>query len=952
MGQRDEIERLRQAIAAQEALRGIVPDEQIEATLQALRAQLARYQAEVQGSGAVAQGEGSMAVGQGAVGVQGPVRDAVINTGLLFQIYQAPTGRPRLSEDDFRRFLREYLAWVRDYYGRARLYGERRPRPRKRSLGDIFLPVRLQRFQPPSRREVEDMLWQMALSGPDAEHKAYLMALEEKRRTEGAAVEMADLLTLHSRLAVVGGAGSGKSTLLAYLAWALATHELEGRPLPFRLPEGRKTLVPIVVPLRYRQEYLRLYHQVPSRGLSRVREGTLAGFILWWLKRHSRAVPVADEALAEDFFDRLLRGGGCLVMLDGLDEVVQAEERGRVRAEVENLAESQYPGNLFIVTAREAGYRENAVFGEDFLRLDVQDLEDDQIGTLVRQWCQQLYPASEVERETEDILRAIQEINQRYRERGQPPLIRTPLLVTMVISVKWDETELPRERARLYESVIRVMLQAQYLPEDESRKELEVFWGGTWEEQRDWLSYLAWKMHQGGRDGAAIPEARVREILSEQLSSEQLDRFIQAVRRRGGVLEERAELFQFVHLTFQEFLAARYVTKARKPEWLQPHLADPWWREVVLLTYGFAKMDHAPFAQQYLNWLADEQPPNLRLVGTELAGAAVLDIERPDPRIRRHVAMHLAAALTDPDVPARPAVRARAGDTLAALGDPRFDPERGYLPTRRWDPERHAWADEPTLGFVRIPAGPFLMGEGDKQHEVNLPYDYWIARYPVTVAQWRAFAEATGYKNFAPKALRDPDNRPVRWVTWYNAMAYCEWLNEVLKEISRQVSGLSGEAAAFWEAIASGRYRVLLPSEAEWEKTARGVDGRIYPWGDEFDPDKANTAETGLGTTTTVGAFPRGASPYGVLDLSGNVWEWTRSIPKNYSYDPADGREDLQADALRVVRGGSFDFNRRDARAAVRDWLSPHLRDRDFGVRVVVVPEAAVRGQRSAVRSR
>ena len=951
MDLQERIAKLREAIRVQKSLRGILPTEQVEATLRDLEAQLARLEAQLEGSGALAQGDRATAVGERAVHIRGRLTHSLVNTGVLYQIYQMPPGQPRLSEAAFQRFLRDYLIWVRDFYGRARLYGERSPRPRKRSLGDIFLPLTLQRVARPSRGEVEQWLRRLGGDGPRAEYKAYQRALEARR--QGARpIKMADLLTLHPRLAIIGGAGSGKSTLLSYLAWALAVHELEERPLPFRLPQGRKALVPLVIPLRYRQEYLRLYRQTPARGLEKVREGTLAGFIFWWLKRHSGAVPVAEESLAEEFFERLLRGGGCLVMLDGLDEVTNARERGRVRQEVEDLAQNQYPNNIFIVTARAAGYKENAVFDEDFLRLDVQDLDEEQIATLVRRWCEQLYPASQVQDEVNDIMGAIRDLNARYRQRNQPPLIRTPLLVTMVVSVKWDETELPRERARLYESVVRVMLQAQYLPEDESRQALEQMWSGTWEEQRDWLSYLAWEMHRGGRDGAAITEARLREILRRRLPPSRLNAFVEAVYRRGGLLEERAGLFQFAHLTFQEFLAARYVAKARKPQWLAPYLHESWWREVILLTYGFAKVDYAPFAQDFLNWLVAQG-----LHGAELAGAAVLDIERPDPQLRNAQALALAAALSDPSRSASGDVRARAGKTLDALGDPRFGPERFYLPVRRWDPATRQWINEDSWGFVGVPAGPFWMGSDPKtdamtyrdeqpRHKMNLEYDYWIARYPVTVAQWRAFVEATGYGDFSPSALRDPDNHPVRWINWYDALAYARWLDQKLKEVSQRwlVVSATLEERQFWAAVASGRYQITLPSEAEWEKAARGVDGRIYPWGKSFDPERANTREAQVGDITAVGAFPKGASPYGLLDLSGNVWEWTRSLWGPYPYPQEAAarraREDLSApkDVPRVLRGGSFDSNHRNVRGAVRDHESPDSRLRSFGFRVALAP--------------
>lgn len=211
-----------------------------------------------------------------------------------------------------------------------------------------------------------------------------------------------------------------------------------------------------------------------------------------------------------------------------------------------------------------------------------------------------------------------------------------------------------------------------------------------------------------------------------------------------------------------------------------------------------------------------------------------------------------------------------------------------------------------------MPSGEFTMGEGHDAHSVYVGACQ-VATYPVTNSAYREFVKATGHP---PPSHRSHgwqqllDDHPVVNVSWHDALAYCRWLTGVTGKVHR------------------------LLTEAEWEKAARGTDGRIYPWGNDFDETRCNSWEAGNGRTMPVDAFPAGASPYGVMDLVGNVWEWCSSQYAPYPYWAGDGRENLEAHGWRVLRGGSWYDTEWGTRAPRRLSSNPDHASHNTGFRV------------------
>lgn len=249
-----------------------------------------------------------------------------------------------------------------------------------------------------------------------------------------------------------------------------------------------------------------------------------------------------------------------------------------------------------------------------------------------------------------------------------------------------------------------------------------------------------------------------------------------------------------------------------------------------------------------------------------------------------------------------------------------------YDPDNLWEQFRPQVTDilpEP-FEWCHVPAGEFLYS--DNNIKMSLP-DFWIAKYPITYRQFQTFIDdAEGFKDsrwwegLAEDQNEQPgdqkwkiDNHPRENVSWYDAIAFCRWLSWRLGE------SYDLDDVANWA--------VHLPTEYEWEKAARGTNGLKYPYGNKFDAGKSNTEESGFGKTTPVTQYPAGASPYGVMDMSGNVREWCLE-----AQEISD--ENLRSDAKRMLRGGSFASYPLNAHAAYRFGYIPVNRDYFLGFRI------------------
>ena len=881
-------------------------------------AKAAAFHAALSGSGALAQGPGAMAVGPQGVAIDGDNRGD-INTGRQLaaaegsRIVYAEAGATIVIGDapvvmtavDRESVLGKYLRHLVSQNRYLQLQGIRSGGKLVNiELDRIYVTLRAARHG--AQRAEAEWLAHEGAKAPGELHRDR----ESPQHADTTHVTVNEALAEHKRLVVLGDPGCGKTTLLRYLALLHARDLAEGtKVVDDKIGLAESGALPILLPLRQIGQFLTEHH-TPEDGTEG--HAILLHFLARVLNNERIEVPI-------HFFDEWLVGGRATVLLDGLDEVADPALRRRVSRLVDAFTVA-YPKCRFVVTSRIVGYTDASQLTEGFATTTVRDFTMDDVRAFLSQWQRlvaigQMGPGETAEAaaasQTRQLLGSIEK-NERVRE-----LAINPLMLTVIALIHRDHVKLPDRRAELYQEAVDVLLGKW----DEARgvKEALILNDRAFDigDRRLVLQHLALTMHEQGLK--EIDAEPLRAVLTRQLGDAVPDprdleatvaRFLLVIQERTGLLIARAEgTYAFSHLTFQEYLAARSL--AGRDDYVEYSLRrtpDEWWREVILLEAGHLSTEGKEKTTRLIRAIADakaEPAPHHNLV---LAAECVRDAgaNRVTGDLEAELRARLRHELETPvarglfgavhtlftrGISPEAAIKRRiaAAEALAKIGGNQF-----------WAPPH----GEPE--WVSIPPGVFTMGEGSEAERADLS-EYAISRVPITNAQFQTFVLATdrdppSHWN-GTRAQRGKESHPVVEVNWHDAMAYCAWLSEALGKT------------------------ITLPSEAEWEKAARGADDtRVYPWGNSFDSVRCNVGESGFGGTTPVGIFANGASPYGCLDMAGNVWEWTRSKYANDFRNAVqeETRPGNDGDAW-VVRGGSWINSRDFARCADRGRLQVRL---------------------------
>jgi formylglycine-generating enzyme required for sulfatase activity len=800
---------------------------------------------------------------------------------------------PRQPTGDFDKEITDYRKKAASFYAHLPMAGFARRLKAPVNLEEIYVPLRAM----------------LDLSGEEQEYADSAHAEERlahgSRQTDIAlpdAFRESEKLGRHG-LIILGDPGSGKTThLLRLLLWCIREgHEQVALP---------SEMVPVFLPLRNLTDL--------SQGLDRFIEDELA-------RPHF--------STADGFGRRLLDRGNLLFLLDGLDEIADEAQRIEVSKWIGSAVRTHGDCRL-VVTCRYAGYTPDAALNEHFLETHIRPMTAGQADNFVRNWYRIVERGLTTDPEqarimaterADDLIQCLR--TPDFRARRVFELTRNPLLLTNICLVHRHRNRLPQKRARLYEDCIDVLLEHW-----REAKKLELGIDAR-SGRRVLQPVAAWLHGREGRTRATAEElAPVIEPALDAIEWKSgANNFLERIRNDCGLLTGLDHKhFGFMHLGFQEYLAAREIRSRAfdQPEVLSElasHFGESWWQEVGLLLLSLEDpslfvaymrevvklpnfAEHPSLVEACLDDAAEvsslpfvellEQTPGRRREFWKRQLLALSILERIDPQSLEKMAETLRS---HPSAEIRNRFISREDEKIREI----LEAERGGYE------------------LVPIPGGTFMMGSPESengryswegpQHEVTIS-PFAIGRYPVTNEEYAVFLKANpgieepeywGDRNY------NQARQPVVGVSWEDARQYADW------------AGLR------------------LPTEAEWEYACRaGADSAFNDGSDCTKPDGKDPALDKLGwydensgdTLRPVGE--KESNSWGLYDMHGNVWEWCLDGLRGYTAEPQQDPCGPDESARRVVRGGSFLHNARNCRSACRNAFEPGYRYQILGFRL------------------
>jgi formylglycine-generating enzyme required for sulfatase activity len=624
--------------------------------------------------------------------------------------------------------------------------------------------------------------------------------------------------------------------------------------------------------------------------------------------------------LDEDFFDKKLDDGGCLLMVDGLDEAPESRMRNRMARLFEGATQA-FGRCDFLVSTRPQTYSGDSVLGK-FYKIPIGKLAPGDVESFFDRFSRALALSESETRLFKEGLNTALQQRRDVREMAENPVMLTALAV-----LQHNGQRLPEYRVDLYGSIVRWLAAA--------REDMEGRPRAT--ECLRYMRALALWM-QDAPAGDRVRQANKRaaaEFLSGRFgrSLEENEEILEEEFADSGILLDRGRDFEFWHLSFQEYLAALEIGGLRdeylfKAVFEGGKIYRAEWRETMRLLGGVLLQQGEPRINGLFEAILERLGPRPGLEEqvrcAALLSAMMQDLSRMDFKPAQTSAyestMKAVMGIFETGEAQRIelARRIEAADLLGQAGDPRL--------------EENNW--------VTIPPCTFYMG-AQKTNQNGRNYDlkadacespvrevklkgFRIRRFPVTVQEFGVFMDSKDTKGYsrrlywreggsdiAPKdweRQKEHPNWPVVGVSWYEAAAWCAWFG--------------------------GR----LPTEAEWERAARGPRGTRYPWGDQplIDPSRANYhGETAVGHPTPVGLYPTGNTPERLCDTLGNVWEWCDDWFSSYENGVQNNPRGVYTGYAKVMRGGSWNYSPEGIRVSVRGRDAPMNRGDYVGFRCV-----------------